>query len=191
MADGEELKHLAHPALALLLGYAGHLQPVGDVLSHRHMWEERMVLVDDAKAALLDRQAANILAIQEDAAAFQGKGPGDCLEEHGLARACLAYDGEYLVRRDTQLLHTQREAPATRHHAADLDAAREAHFSSSHSPQSVRLRRRPSPLPCRETRLAPVGRSSTLATTKVSAETNSMIIAVAMAVSVLPVEMLR
>ena len=47
------------------------------------------------------------------------------------------------------------------------------------------------PLPLRPTRLAPVGRSSRLATTSVNALTSSMIIAVAMAVSVLPVEMLR
>ena len=148
-----------------------------------------MVLIDDPQPPLLHGKAADVFAIKQNAAALQGKRAGDRLEQHGFARARLPHDGEYLVRLDMQAIDAQREAAASRHHIADLDAAA-THRLPSHSPHAF-MRFTPRPLPALPTRLSPVGRSSTLATTNVNADTSSMIMAVAMAVSVLPVEMLR
>ena len=189
MADGEQVEHLLHAAGGLGLGHARHPQAVADVLRNRHMWEQRVVLIHDPQPPLLHGQAADVLAVKQDAAGLQGKRPGDRLEQHGLAGACLPHDGEYLVRLDMQFVNAQQEAAATRHHVANLDAAA-AHRFPSHSPPFP-MRLKPNPLPALPTRLAPVGRSSTFATTNVNAETSSMIMAVAIAVSVLPVEMLR
>ena len=189
VANGEQVEHLLHAACRLRLGNARHPQAVTDVLRNRHMREQRVILVNDSQPALLHGQAADVLAVEQDAAGLQGKRPGNRLEQHGLAGARLPHDGEYLVRLDMQFVNAQQEAAAARHHVANLDAAA-AHRRPSHSSHAF-MRLKPNPLPALPTRLAPVGRSSTFATTSVNAETSSMIMAVAIAVSVLPVEMLR
>ena len=153
------------------------------------MREQRVVLIDDPQPSLLHGQAPDVLAVKQNAAAFQGKRAGDRLEQHGLTSPRLPHDGEYLVRLDMQVVNAQREAAAPRHHVANLDASA-AHRFPSHSPHAF-MRLKPNPLPALPTRLSPVGQSSTFATTSVNADTSSMIMAVAMAVSVLPVEILR
>lgn len=53
------------------------------------MWEQRVVLIHDPQPPLPHGQAADVLAVKQDAAGLQGKRPDDRLEQHGLAGACL------------------------------------------------------------------------------------------------------
>ena len=73
------------------------------------MWEQRVVLIHDPQPPLLHGQAADVLAVEQDAAGLQRKRAGDRLEQHGLTRPRLPHDGEYLVRLDMHNSSTRSE----------------------------------------------------------------------------------
>ena len=79
-----------YPALDLAFRTGLHPKPESHVVAHGHMREQRVVLIHDPQPPLLHGQAADVLAVKQDAAGLQGKRPGDRLEQHGLAGACLA-----------------------------------------------------------------------------------------------------
>ena len=65
----DELEQLVDPGLDLVLGPLADLQPERDVLGHRHVLEDGVVLEHEADVALLGRQLGGVGALDGDAAA--------------------------------------------------------------------------------------------------------------------------
>ncbi len=90
---GERLTGLPQP---LGLGHLADLQGVGDVLLHRHVREERVVLEDGVDVAFEGREAGDLLPGQFDPALGGRLEPGDQTQHRGLAGAGRAEHGEEL-----------------------------------------------------------------------------------------------
>ena len=68
LREVHELEQLVHPVLDLGLGTLADLQAEGDVLGHRHVLEDRVVLEHEADVALLRRQLGGVGALDADRA---------------------------------------------------------------------------------------------------------------------------
>ena len=105
-----------------------HLEAVGDVLPHRHVREERVLLVDDAHAALMQRDALDVLVADLDGAVVdapvQREGARNRLKQHGLARSGPAQDCKRLAGLNLEMLDLQTERAALHMKVVDADACR-------------------------------------------------------------------
>jgi hypothetical protein len=68
-------------------GARPHAQAEGDVLEHRHVPEERVVLEDEADASLARVAIGGVLVLEDDRAAIGALEPRDDAQERRLARA--------------------------------------------------------------------------------------------------------
>src|SRR5439155_8469365 len=72
-----ELEQVVHALRDLRARPATHLEAESDVLAHGHVLERRVVLEDEADAALLRSPAGDVLTVQEDHALVGTLEPGD------------------------------------------------------------------------------------------------------------------
>ena len=122
----DELQELRHARADLVLGEAPrarpHAQAEGDVLEHRHVAEERVVLEHEADAALSHVAHGRVLAREQHLAAVGPLEPGDDPQQARLARARGAEERHQLARRDVQAHVVHRDEGAERlRHAAHLN----------------------------------------------------------------------
>ncbi len=68
LAELHQLEHLQRALAALGGADAAYAQPVGDVLRHRHVREQRVVLEDRVDVAVVRRDVGDVLAVEQDAA---------------------------------------------------------------------------------------------------------------------------
>ena len=100
LGEGRELHQVEHggdPVGDLGLGKTIPLQAVGDVLLHGHVGEERVGLEHHVDRPLIGRQAAHILAIDEDAPRGRRLEAGQHAQQGGLAAAGAAQQAEQLA----------------------------------------------------------------------------------------------
>jgi hypothetical protein len=69
------------------LGDLAHLQPEGEVLVHRHVRKQRIVLEHHANVALFRRHVDDVLAVEADGAFARLLEAGDHLQRRRLAAA--------------------------------------------------------------------------------------------------------
>src|SRR5256714_7938456 len=93
----DQLLHLAHARHPFLRRPAAHPQAVGDVLGHRHVGKERVVLEDHADAALGGRHARHVPALDQDLAGGRQREAGDEPEDRRLAGAARAQQRQELA----------------------------------------------------------------------------------------------
>jgi hypothetical protein len=98
----DQVEQLADAALDLRrrrpLRALSRVQPVGDVVGHAHVLEQRVVLEHEPDRALLHRQEGGVVAAEQDAAAVRRVEPGDDAQQRRLARARGAEQAEQLAR---------------------------------------------------------------------------------------------
>ena len=87
----------------LRLGHPAHPQPVLDVLRHRHVREQRVVLEDGVDVPGVRRHLRNVAAAELDPPGVRPLEPGDQPEQRGLARSGGPEQGEELARPDHQV----------------------------------------------------------------------------------------
>ena len=80
-----------------------HAQAEGDVLGHRHVAEQGVVLEDEADAALAHRHARGVLVAEQDAAGARHLEAGDEAQERRLARARRAEQRQELAGGDLEV----------------------------------------------------------------------------------------
>ena len=128
LREAAELDHVEHAPRARLDLGRGPLQPPHperDVLGHRHVGEERVLLEDGVHRPPVGRQPLDLLAVEEDRALGHVLEPRDHAQQRGLAAAGRAEEGEELVVRDLQARAPDRgEGPVALHHVAKLDRRR-------------------------------------------------------------------
>ncbi len=97
---GERLPGAAHPLGA---GHLAHPEPVGDVLLHRHVREQGVVLEDGVHLAGEGRQVGDVPPGELDPAAVGPLEPRDQPQQGGLARTGGPEQGEELAVPDLQV----------------------------------------------------------------------------------------
>ena len=80
-----------------------HAQAESDVVQHRHVLEQGVVLEHEADAALLHAELGGVGVAEQDLAAVERLQAGDRAQQGGLARAGRAEQGEQLARGDVQV----------------------------------------------------------------------------------------
>ena len=83
--QAHHLQRLVHARLDVRLAHAAHFQAEGDVLRHRHMREQRVVLEHQADVALVRRLERNIVAAHPDMTGRHGQQARDHAQGRGLA----------------------------------------------------------------------------------------------------------
>ena len=81
---------------------SAHAEREGDVLEHRHVREEGVVLEDHADVALVRRHPRDRVPVDEDLAGVGEQEPGDEVEGRGLARTARAQECDEAPGRDGQ-----------------------------------------------------------------------------------------
>ena len=81
----DQAQDVLHPPLACGFRHAAHLEAEGDVLRHRHMRKERIVLEDDADVAMLGQDVGDVAARKHDDACISRAEAGDDPEQRRLA----------------------------------------------------------------------------------------------------------
>ena len=104
-----QLERLARPRVALGLADAALLQPVGDVVQHRHVREQRVLLEDGVDVALVRRGADRVDAADQDLALVGLLEAGDHPQRRGLAAARTGPSSE----RNSPLLHLEGRRRST------------------------------------------------------------------------------
>jgi hypothetical protein len=94
----------------------GRLQPIGEVLAHRHMGEDRVVLEHEAHTTLAHRHARHVAPTEQDAAFARLLHPRDHVHRGGLAAAGRAEEGNKLAVRNRQVHGFQRGEGAEAFH---------------------------------------------------------------------------
>src|SRR5207253_11423722 len=82
-----ELERVRHPRRDLGRAHAAHTKSEADVLGHRHMRKESVILKDHAEAALFRRQGVDALLVEPDASTRKLHQAGDAVERRRLAAA--------------------------------------------------------------------------------------------------------
>src|ERR687891_636202 len=78
---------IGEPATGLLLGQALLPKPVPDVLGHREVGEQRIVLENGVDVAVVGREGSHVLAPEQDMSGIGALEPGDEAEGGGLSAA--------------------------------------------------------------------------------------------------------
>ena len=130
-AQGPELhqiEQLLHPPRDLRLGRAGaalaHGQPEADIVGHRHVAEQRILLEHEADAAIRDRLVGNIHAVECDRAAVGEFQPGDDPQQGRLSRARRPQQSEEFPRPRLKIDVAERSEAA--------EAFRDAGYGDAH-----------------------------------------------------------
>jgi hypothetical protein len=112
--EAEEGEHLLDAPRYLGAFEAASTQPIGDVLEHRQMREERVVLEHHHCAATLRRDLVHAAALDADLAGVRLHEAGDQAKQGGLAAAAWAEQGRHLAlrRRQAHLGHRRDRAEA-------------------------------------------------------------------------------
>ena len=98
-------------------------QAEGDVVEHRHVAEQRVVLEDEAHLALAHMGLRGVLAIKQHAAAVSGLQPGNDAQQRGLAAARGVQRGDEFARGEVEADVAERgEAAEGLADVLDLDA---------------------------------------------------------------------
>ena len=108
LLDVHELGGAVDAAVDLGLRELGHPQAEGDVLEHREVREDRVVLEHHGDAALARRQVVDPPAADPDLALARRLEPGDDAQERGLAAARGAEQHHELLVGDGQVDRMQR-----------------------------------------------------------------------------------
>ena len=83
----QRLRRLAHPRVDLRPANPLHAQREAEVLSHRHVRVERVILEHHRHAAVTGRQAGDVPVLKQDPTAADGLEPRDHPQERALAAA--------------------------------------------------------------------------------------------------------
>ncbi len=100
--EADQGDRLVDAARRLGLRHAAHHQAEADVLAHRHVREQGVVLEHHAEAALLRAERVDAAFVEPDAAAGRGQEPGDAVQRGRLAAAGGAKQGDELALLDRQ-----------------------------------------------------------------------------------------
>src|SRR5690606_36456658 len=130
------------PPLDLGARQAPHLQAEGDVLRHRHVREERIVLEHHAEVALLRRQHIDALPVDPDRPVGEREQAREAVERRGLAAARRPEQGDELARPDRQVEVGQRlSSPETASDSPQLEGlegtGRQTHYFASNFPVPI------------------------------------------------------
>ena len=109
MADElHELERRLRAPAGFLPRHAAHLQAEADVVEHRHVREQRVVLEHHPEAAALGRQHIDARVVEPDAAARQRLQARDAVERGRLAAAGRAEQRDELAAPDVEIEPAQR-----------------------------------------------------------------------------------
>jgi hypothetical protein len=97
-----EIQHGIHPFGDIRLVPAQHTEAETDILRHRQMREQRVILEHRVDGALIRGQVRQRLAIEPHLAAGQGLEPGHDPQQRGLAATGGAEEGEELIVQNIQ-----------------------------------------------------------------------------------------
>ena len=124
----EEVQHaLADFRLGRAAAAGPHRQAEGDVVEHRHVAEQRVMLEYEADIALTQVEAERILLAEENASGGRLVEAGEDAQQRGLAGAGRAEQREKLARRHAQRNVVQRGRVAkSLHDVLDGDVDRRA-----------------------------------------------------------------
>ena len=113
MAELHEVERFLHPRVPLRLGHAVDLEPVGDVVCHRHMREHGVGLEHHVHGAAVRRNFAHVLAVDIDVALGRHFEAGEHAQQRRLAAARRPEQGEELAWLDVEadIVHADRLAP--------------------------------------------------------------------------------
>ncbi|MNO97278.1 hypothetical protein D3C76_889790 [compost metagenome] len=92
--QGDHGQRLFGAGMALGLGHAFYLQPIGDVVAHVHVREQGVVLEHGVDVTLVGRYASGFDAMDADRAAVRLLEAGDQAQAGGLARTGRPEHGE-------------------------------------------------------------------------------------------------
>eukprot|EP01133_Synstelium_polycarpum_P020280 gene20280-biopygen16633 len=98
--QAHQIERFLDPFVGFSLGDIAHLQAEADVLAHRHVRKQRIVLEHHAETAILRLQRVDALVIDEYAAARRGEQAGDAIERGGFAAAGGAEQSDELALAD-------------------------------------------------------------------------------------------
>ena len=104
--EAAKLHHVEHPGdapLDLRLARLAHLQGVGDVLEHRHVREQGVVLEHHADVALVRRQVVDGAPFENDVAVGGGFESGEHHQAGGLARPGRTQHGQEFTAVDVEV----------------------------------------------------------------------------------------
>ena len=73
----QHLRHFIHPRLPAAFLFLAHLHAEGDVVAHRQMGEQGIVLEDHCEVALARRGGGDVLIMQPDLAFADRFQPGE------------------------------------------------------------------------------------------------------------------
>ncbi len=103
-----ELQRFARALHRFRLRDTAHLQAEADVVEHRHMRKQRVVLKHHAEATLFGRQHIDAFVVEPDAAARQRLQARDAVERRRLATARRPEQCDEFAAADTQIETLQR-----------------------------------------------------------------------------------
>ena len=123
--EPDEGEGLLDPAAGVALGCAGHLQAEADVVPHRHVREERVVLEDRVHRPPVGREPVDVLTPDQDVARRRRDEPTDEVERGRLPATRRTKQAEELAFRDLEIRRLERVlAAVTLRHAAEGDSRR-------------------------------------------------------------------
>jgi hypothetical protein len=101
--QSHHVQGVADPASPFAPGHAAHLESVFDVLRHRHVGEQGVLLEDGVDVASARRKRGDVDPAEVDPARGGLLEPGDHPQDGGLARAGRAEDREQFAVADGQV----------------------------------------------------------------------------------------
>ena len=102
-AETHELERLPPTPADLLSREPAHPEPEGDILEHREVRKERVVLEHERHVARVDGRFCDIDAAQADPSPVRRINPGDHAQDRGLAAAGGPEEGEELAAPDREV----------------------------------------------------------------------------------------
>ena len=123
MAELDEVERFLHPRVPLRLRHAVDLEPVGDVVCHRHMREHGIGLEHHIHGAAVRRDFAHVLAVNIDVALGRHFEAGEHAQQGRLAAARRPEQREELAWLDVEadIVHADRLTPPLRNVAETDD----------------------------------------------------------------------
>src|SRR5262245_59056284 len=100
--QSDQTQHLLHAARDLGALALAHAEAERDVVGHRHVRAERVVLEDDADVAEVGQHVVHHLVPQHHLPTARRQEPRDALEQGGLAAAGGSQQGDELAARDVE-----------------------------------------------------------------------------------------